>query len=333
MGRNSKAANYDLEFIKMLAEKGYGSNQVSQITMIPAPNLLAHCRRCGIHFKPVSFSLTPNQIDIAKDLYLSGKSTYKIAEDFNVNHEAVAYALKKIGVEIRDTNDKIYYHDNFNHKAFSDMSDEKSLYFYGLLLADGCLSKNKSGNYNCITIALKEEDKYMLQYFLDYLGSDNSIRDASYFDKRTNKIYYSNSISFNDTGIVSRLISYGFSPRKSLKEVVPPSPIKDSRHFWRGMIDGDGCLYKNRKSLSLRLVGSKEISTAFNDFVESNVKIITKREVKHCNNLFHIEYTGDDARRVSKLLYEDASIFLLRKKVIAESSWCDIGVNLRNLKN
>jgi hypothetical protein len=325
MGRNSKAAVYDLDFINMLAEKGYGSNQVPQITMIPAPNLLAHCRRCGIHFKPVSFNLTPNQIDIAKDLYLSGKSTYKIAEVFNIDHETVAYALKKIGVEIRPKTDKVYYHDNFNHKAFSDMSDEKSLYFYGLLLADGCLSKNKSGKYNHIAIALKEEDKYMLQYLLDYLGSDNSIRDVSYFDKRTNKTYHSNSISFNDTEIVSRLVSYGFSPRKSLKEVVPPSPIKDSRHFWRGMIDGDGCLYKKGKSLKISLVGSKEINTAFNDFVESNVKIITKREVKHRNNLFYIVYTGDDARRVSKLLYEDASIFLLRKKNIAESSWSDIG--------
>lgn len=329
MGRNSKAANYDLEFIKFLVEKGYGLNQVSQILDVKPPNLARYCAVNGIKFNCKSHSLTPNQIEIAIELYESGISMPKLTKSFAVGKDAIWYIFKQLGVKTRENNSKIYKHKNFNYDAFLDMSDEKALYFYGLLLADGNLGRNKSGEYNRVSISLKDSDKYMLQNLLDYLGSDNSVRKDGGYDRRTGKEYKSNSISFNDSVITERLVSYGFSPRKSLNEKVPPDFIAKNRHFWRGMIDGDGCLTVNRNNFRLSLVGSFEITSAFNSFIENNIDIFTKRTPKSRNGLWFIEYSGNDARRVAKLLYEDSNIHLDRKYSLAQLEFSRADINHR----
>ena len=331
MAKINKAANYDMEFIKFLVEKNYTAPMIAQIIGVKVENLRRKCFISGLKFSnSLSYILTPNQQQIIIELYPQGYSSVKLANDFGVDEGTVLHILNNSGVTITDANDKIYYHSNFNHDAFEDMTNEHALYFYGLLLADGCLSKNKSGNYNRVEITLKEEDKYMLQNLLDYLGSDNSIRKITRFDKRTNKTYYANSVNFNDTNIVDRLISYGFSARKSLNEKVPPKHIASSRHFWRGMVDGDGCLSKDATSFTLSLVGSEDINKAFNEFVESNIDVITKRKIVRQGDIFNLYYSGNDARQVSKLLYENSTIFLCRKKKLAEDSWEHIGVNLRH---
>jgi hypothetical protein len=329
MGRNNKSANYDLEFIKFLVNKGYGLNQVADILDVKPSNLAGYCTTNKIKFNCKSYSLTPNQIEIAAELYNSGVSIPKLTKSFAVGKEAVWYVFKQLGIKTREANSKLYKHKSFNHDAFLDMTDEKALYFYGLLLADGNLGKNKSGEYNRVSIALKEEDKYMLQNLLDYLGSDNKIRKSGGFDKRTKKEYFSNSISFNDSVITERLISYGFSPRKTLNEKVPPEFISNSRHFWRGMVDGDGCFSVNKNSIRLSLVGSFEIVNAFNSFVESNIDIITERTPKHRDTLWCVEYSGNDARKVAKLLYEDSNIYLHRKYNLAQPEFSRGDVNHR----
>lgn len=231
MGRNTKGANYDFEFIKFLVEKGYGLNQISQILDIKMPNISRYCAANGLKINCKSYSLTPNQIEIVVELYNSGISIPSLTKSFAVGKDAIGYVFKQLGIKTREGNSKIYKHKNFNYDAFIDMTDEKALYFYGLLLADGNLGKNKSGEYNRISIALKEDDKYMLQNLLDYLGSENSVRDHGGHDLRTGKEYKSKSISFNDSLITERLVAYGFRPRKSLNEKVPPKHIATSRHF------------------------------------------------------------------------------------------------------
>lgn len=325
--KKSNTANYNMDFIRFLVEKGYSSVAIAQIIGVKVENLRRQLHVSGLKVgAKLSNTLTPNQQQLIPELYKQGTSAVKLAKGFGVDDDTILRVLKNSCTPIRAKNDKIYYHADFNHKAFEDMRDERALYFYGLLLADGCLAKNKSGKHVRVDITLKEEDKYMLQNLLDYIGSDSSIRNASQFDKRTNKTYYANSISFNDSDIVDRLVSYGFEPRKSLNEKVPPKHIADSRHFWRGLIDGDGCLSKDAR---LSLVGSYDINKAFNDFVEANIDITTKRKVVDRNGLCSVEYSGDDARRVSKLLYENSTVSLDRKRFLAEASWKDIGVNLR----
>lgn len=97
------------------------------------------------------------------------------------------------------------------------------------------------------------------------------------------------------------------------------------------MIDGDGCLSQKKNSFKLSLVGSFEITNAFNYFVETNIEISTKRTPKNRNGPFVIEYSGSDARKIAKVLYQDSSIHLIRKYTKAEKAIKEIDVNLKRL--
>lgn len=315
MAKNNKSANYDIEFVKFLCEKGYSNYAISQIIGVKKENISSFISVNKIKKKKINtISFTPNQVEIILKMYSDGKAMRSIADSFEVSVDVVWRLFKLLKVETREPNSKIYKHKNFNHSAFLNMEDEEACYFYGLLLADGCLCKNKSGKYNRVSIALKDEDKYMLERLLTYLGMDSKPHYREYVDSRTNNLYKLNLVVFNDTEIVKRLTSYGFSPRKSAKEVVPPESIASNKHFWRGMIDGDGCLsIDTNGNLRVNLVGSYDITCAFNKFVEANIDVITKRRIVDRGNLFSVEFSGADARNTAKLLYEGSTIYLTRK--------------------
>ena len=315
MGRNNKAAFYDKNFIEFLCNKGYNNYVISQILGVKIGNIARYIVANKIARRyNISKTLTPNQVDIAIREYSEGKTQFEIAKGFSTSVDNIWYLFKKINIETREPNDKIYKHSNFNNNAFYDMTDEFPCYYYGLLLADGCLTKNKSGKYNSVSIYLKSQDRYMIENLHNYLGMDTKIHDRKHYDKRTSKIYESSGFSFNDTNITNRLVSYGFAPRKSLAEVPPPCNISNNRNFWRGVIDGDGCVrVSDRNYLSINLVGSYDIVKAFYNFIEMNITIKTHRKIKEINKLHSVTFTGEDARNIARLLYQNSNIHLHRK--------------------
>ena len=307
-------ANYDFEFISFLINKGYDATYIGMILDVPPQNLLPMIRKRGLKLiKQRTLKLTPYQVQQAVNEYKSGISTIKLAYKFDVDNETISRILKTEGVEIREGNAKIYKHSNFNHEAFSDFTDERAAYFYGLILADGCLSKNKSGDYNCVSIGLKSTDSYILQNLLDYIGSDNKVRSYERYDNRTCKTYNVSSVSFNDVKVTSRLVEQGLSARKSANEVLPKDTLVNSRHFWRGLVDGDGCLRIKGNHFLLNLVGSYAVTKGLVDYAKSNFVLKTERTPYDRKNLFSITFTGSDARKLAKLLYCESNIHLTRK--------------------
>lgn len=66
---------------------------------------------------------------------------------------------------------------------------------YGALLGDGCLYKHKNGINAQFTYLSKSKQhtEYVANFFKDY-WSGEGLKDKSYFDNRTNKIYYNTQI-------------------------------------------------------------------------------------------------------------------------------------------
>ena len=62
---------------------------------------------------------------------------------------------------------------------------------------------------------------------------------------------------------------YGFTPRKSWDGCITDQRLLNSRHFWRGMIDGDGSIgYRKRDGYPLlSLVGTKIMIDQFRYFI------------------------------------------------------------------
>lgn len=300
---------FDRDFIVFLVEKGYNTATIADILNCPSASLYQFMRVHKIPAaKTVSNQCTPFQVTQIIDKYvLEHIPSTEIAESFGVDDCTILRILKLSGVDIKTRND--YKNKNLNHTAFDDFSDERAAYFYGLLLADGCLSKNLSR----LAIQVKSTDSELLENLKEFINSDSNINTYSKFDKRTNKTYGSSNFSIGSKNIIEKFMQMGYSPQKSLKEVVPPSILSSSRNFWGGMIDGDGHVSKTR--VLVGLCGSFDIISKFKEVVEEALPISLERKVyTDKRGLCSIEYTGGDAALILAWLYKDSLVFLSRKK-------------------
>ena len=260
-----------------------------------------------------------DNIDKYAELYLNGASYAKITELIGGSSTRaigwVSKTLKEYGIEKRSASDqnRNRFGYTLNKDAFdTDFSDETSSYFLGFILADGSLSMDR------LSITIKQEDGYILKKLQEFLGMNYGYRESSVFDKRTLKRYYRATLALKDAKITSDLNAQNIFKNKSAEEKLPNIDWRSNRHFWRGVVDGDGHVKAlNGAPAVLVLVGSEEIVNGFIEFADINVGFITKRPavpVKHKNKiLYHVQITGDDARNIAKFLYKDSSIRLERK--------------------
>lgn len=92
------------------------------------------------------------------------------------------------------------------------------------------------------------------------MNSNNKIYRRDRLDKRTGNTSSTSSFTFSDKTVYETLSSYGLSPRKSLVEKCP-DVFMDNRHFWRGVLEGDGHISKY--SNVINLAGSPELIESF----------------------------------------------------------------------
>jgi hypothetical protein len=117
-------------------------------------------------------------------------------------------------------------------------------------------------------------------------------------------------MSITDHVIAGNLRSLGFEERKSMREKLP-DVYAFNADFWRGMIDGDGCIAKT--AWTMNLCGSKEVCDGFADFAVS-VGTNKRPYVKDVSGLYTSVLTNkNDVKIVLDALYKDASLFLERK--------------------
>lgn len=181
-------------------------------------------------------SVPSSLYDELKIVYESGVSVPKLMEKYGYGRKSITTALSKVGVSLRSYKEAKFFIGDFslNRSAFTNFNDEPAAYFYGWLLADGCLNdKGRS-----ISIELKSDDEEVLLNLKNYLDSNNKILSCSRKDIRSSKVYHSAKFYFADKDMISRLVGMGFSSRKSLSETCPEI-LKLNRHFWRGFLEGD----------------------------------------------------------------------------------------------
>lgn len=158
-------------------------------------------------------------------------------------------------MDSRTRNAKGKFQAKYSHNpdAFKETTDE-SAYWIGFLMADGCISEAK-GSQTRVRLVLKKEDIDHLQKFKEFVKSDKPIYEYDH-----NK---SVEFSLNSSKMVKDLIHWGVTPRKSLTAKAHPD-LEMNPHFWRGIIDGDGCIHTNKKGYkALILIGSEFICKQF----------------------------------------------------------------------
>lgn len=200
-----------------------------------------------------------------------------------------------------------------NEEAF-DVLTEEAAYWLGFLMADGCVHFDKSKNRWQLSLGLSPTDLEHVEAFRDFLGSNKPIRMRK---PRLNRFPTGYGAS---TGCASFLVSskrlvdavakYGVVPRKTF--TARAIGVEFNPHFWRGMIDGDGCIDETSKGVRINLVGSYSIISQFRDFVKS-VSPTCQATVLPQKNIYRFFVNNSHAKKVAEVCYRDCRIVLRRK--------------------
>jgi len=191
-----------------------------------------------------------------------------------------------------------YYVDH-DLNAFSNIGEDE-MYWAGFLAADCCVHKKALS----IKLAIKDE-----QHVLDFRE----------FMKSKHKLYYrpagerngdgSVQMTIKNQAIVDNLKVFGIGERKSL--TFSPTALCWNKHFWRGMIDGDGWICKKKKQIGL--VGTYDSLRAFLDGCEYELGV-TGINIHKKDKIFSLATEGKLAKIIALGLYGDNPKYKLKRK-------------------
>ena len=175
---------------------------------------------------------------------------------------------------------------------------EEAQYWLGMLIADGYIGDKE----NTVGLSLQEKDLEHLNKYANFV--ETNIK--SYLNKKFNIMEH--RAYFKNKATNSWLKSIGITERKSsnIKLLIPLT-----NHILRGIIDGDGYVRKGK--------GHIEIATQSDNLRLQIVEYLTSNNI-HCTS--HVStsvfiigiYRKDSVKKLYNLLYNNASVFLERKK-------------------
>ncbi len=243
--------------------------------------------------------------------YQKGFSSVKLAKNFNLTPTTILAIVKRKGGKTRTTKETSKKY-SFNENFFEKIDTEQKAYWLGFIVADGCICRND------IIIELKDDDEIHIKKFIKDIDGNNKTQSVSYkqFNSHHTRLSIRSKKMYND------LINLGITTNKSLTASKPHNiPTELEKHFWRGIIDGDGCVYtttykeKHREYQypSFSLTGSEKIIEGFIKFIKMNLHIELKKERE--KNVWRVRKTGRVVpSKICALLYKDSMISLNRKK-------------------
>lgn len=255
--------------------------------------------------------LTDEQKDELFRLYLEGATAEALAPAFGLTTKGVTSLLGRYGVRRRKaTAGRIR---SLNESAFDSLTEE-ARYFIGLLMADGCVTYDTVNHTYQVILELEEKDAAHVERFRRFLGSSHKLRSVQSKPPSGNRLSHRVRLAVNSKRMVERLMSFGVTPRKSHTARV--IGLEHDRHFWRGVVDGDGSLGVNGRGYPFfHLIGSESLAHQFKEFVRENVPDCRAKVgvSSGSSNCFTFQTAGSYAPQIIRLLYEDCAVALPRK--------------------
>lgn len=234
--------------------------------------------------------------------YQGGESSPKIALALGVSDVAIRATLRRLGAVVRD---KHACHRKYQcDPTVLTHTTAEGAYWLGFFAADGYVSDAGRMEF-CLATA----DSDAVVAFRDFLRSEHPVRHKA----------ASSGFAIRHPDIIKALAAYGIGPRKSLTLKVAPQ-LAASAHFWRGMLDGDGCLTARSNCPQISLVGSEQSTLQFKEFCST---LCPGAEFYHkphpSSNIWYVRVHGDNARTVASYVYGPVGPALSRKQRVARS--------------
>lgn len=303
----------DLDNIRELREGGMQIKDIAKIYNVDPSNVSSVLLKHGILWRrKLTYRDYPNIIQ----RYLDGEPINKIAKDYRVTDAKISQVLKDASVHIRDHSEchRIY---ELNESYFDFIDTPNKAYIIGLLLADGNISKN-----NSVRLQLVESDKSILEKIRKEIGST---RPLTFRETSKIKSTYQDSylLEFASSHMIDELSKYYITPRKDFTTQFP-TVIDEQlyRHVIRGILDGDGSIFKNEKRVNI--TGNDALIDYLAEYIQKTLNI-------HCS-VFYSHHSlktkclqisgGKQVKIFLDYIYDDAELYIQRKYDIYQNLYC-----------
>jgi hypothetical protein len=251
-------------------------------------------RRRGVPARRTG-KLTDDQRREVVARFEAGEKRAALAAVYGVTVPSLRGLITRRGIDVR-------IHHNLRETAFDDLSDPEACYWAGFVFTDGSVSR-RPPNKGSVSIGLAIRDHGHLESFREFLGSTHAISVSS--EGR------SCQFSVRSDHLADRLLQLGrYSELMDIRLIF-------SRHFWRGVVDGDGSIgaYASGSAKvpkpQFRLYGREALVTHFLDFLVING--VAGLSVRPHKSIFTMGTAGAPAVQIIELLYADAPQALPRK--------------------
>jgi len=247
------------------------------------------------------------------DRYLRGEGSTTIARSLNTTDGTICNILRrnKITMRKRGESNRLY---SLNENAFSKITDE-SAYWAGFLMADGNI-RYKGRNQYVLSLEIAYKDIEHLKRFQKFLNTNKPIYERKRIICNGTQIHVV-SLQICSEKIYKDLISnFNVTENKSFNAKAN-NILVYNRHFWRGMIDGDGCVCNKKGGkngyFNIHLIGSLDICKQFKKYLKTTVEI--KSNICKKGKIFSMHANGQYGIKLGEILYKDTSLYLERKYV------------------
>lgn len=279
---------------------GMSSGELSGHFNLSKDAILKYLKRQGVTRRSMSECHKDKSIDTDEIIRLRrlGYSGLRIAKELDIGYVTIIERLRKEKLKLSTMGRTSAY--LLNEAAF-DVITEESAYWIGFLMADGCISQIRGWTPR-VSLSLAIYDAAHVEQFRAFLKSSHRL----FFNKQGNAV----TLTVASRHLCDTLAAYGVVPRKSLTAKVVG--LENDRHFWRGVVDGDGSIsLPNSNAARIQVAGSQDLMQQFSEFVYShNSRCYAKVRKLEGRNLYEFKACGI---HIMRLLYENCSVALPRK--------------------
>ncbi len=243
--------------------------------------------------------------------YLAGESSRAIANKLGCSPTSIRNLLRANNVPIRPWFGfpKTCGPRNYalNHRFFATIDTEEKAYWLGFLSADGCISDS-----NTLIVGLSPKDEDHLVRLRTALGANHPLYRKP--DGTAAVLAITSVVMARD------LAQFGVVPRKTFT-IRWPTNLPDNmlRHYARGYVDGDGGFTIWNSKTMFRVTSSREYLLGMQRFLVDTCQLRATRILESSGKgnplVGDLVYSGwHQVSRLFHFLYDDATIFLPRKK-------------------
>jgi hypothetical protein len=176
---------------------------------------------------------------------------------------------------------------------------EAGAWFLGLWTADGYLSRDAN-----MSLALKDHDAVRLAAVALGLNADRVGLHRRLGQAR---------IRVGVKWFLPRLAAIGVAPGPKTGREQVPFGLEHNRHFWRGVVDGDGWICPERRVVGL-VTASPVLRDQFVRFLSTAIGCTPTLTVRSEGTLYQLTVTGSNAAALASLLYAGSTFALSRKR-------------------